>query len=199
MRYEFGPSWCSRPARWFSGAFCRDHHAMACGLREQAGVGCRPAGRLAIFNAPASVRAGDSKWKAGWTCRISRQCGSDRNRDISAALLEGVVSHVLFLRLKMSRWQIHYQPAATWAAPMFCNDMATPERVPDTAPVDPFSYFSIPSIDALRGASGRPNRPSQRRLARGERVYHGQQNDHRRLPPGGNPSGGPARQSSRGV
>jgi hypothetical protein len=36
-RYEFGPSSLSWLAHWLRGAFCRDHHAMACGLCGQAG------------------------------------------------------------------------------------------------------------------------------------------------------------------
>ena len=57
-RYEFGPSSLSWLAHWLRGAFCRDHHAMACGLCGQAGAGYRPAGSLASFDSPASIRAG---------------------------------------------------------------------------------------------------------------------------------------------
>lgn len=57
-RYEFGPSSLSWLAHSLRGAFCRDHHAMACGLCGQAGAGYRPAGSLASLETPASVRAG---------------------------------------------------------------------------------------------------------------------------------------------
>jgi hypothetical protein len=56
-RYEFGPSSLSWLAHWLRGAFCRDHHAMACGLCGQAGAGYRPAGSLASLETPASARA----------------------------------------------------------------------------------------------------------------------------------------------
>ena len=51
-----------------------------------------------------------------------------------------------------------------------------------------------------RGLMRRP-RPATARPARvaPERVYHGQQNAYRCVPPGRNPGGGPARQSRRGI
>ena len=86
---------------------------------------------------------------------------------------------------------------ATQAARMFCHDAA--EKFAPAALAAPDPYFSISNIDAPRGAVEWRNRPSQRIFARGERVYHGKQNDHRRLTPRGNQGGGLAGQSRRGV
>lgn len=201
VRYEFGPSSCGRLAHGLGGAFCRDHHAMACGLREQAGAGCRPAGWLATFNAPASIRAERLQAEGGTPSALRGRRRSDRNRDISAkrrCLKGGVLRHACF-RLMMSRWQIHHSPAATRAARVFCRHPVTSEQLSDPAPAAPFLYFPISSIDAPRGAVGWPRWPSQRIFVRGERVYHGQQNDHRRLTPGRDQGGGPPRQSRRGI
>src|SRR5262249_17463957 len=102
-------------------------------------------------------------------------------------------------RLKMSRWQIYSAATATRAARRFCRDAVASEQFALTGLAAPFLQFSISSTDAIRGADGWRNRPLQRIFARGERVYHGKQNDHRRLAPRGNQGGGPPGQSRRGV
>jgi hypothetical protein len=103
----------------------------------------------------------------------------------------------LCFRLKMSRRRIYSAAIATQAARTFCPDaMASEQFAP--APL-PFSCFSISSIDVPRGAVGWRRCRSPCIFVRGERVYHGKQNDHRRFPPGGNQGGGPTRKSRRGV
>ncbi len=198
VRYEFGPSSRSRLAHWLSEAFCRDHHAMACGLRGEAGAGCR----LPLSMPRRTSARGDCKRKPGndLPTRSAARLGSNRDIGAHAALLEWRRDkRRLVFRLTMSRWQIHHSPAATQAARTFCYDALASEPLPDPGPAASFPYFSISNTDASRGAVRRPCRPSPRVFACDERVYHGQQNDHRRLTPGGNPGGGPARQSSRGI
>ena len=196
-RYEFGPSSLSRLAHWLRGAFCRDHHAMACGLCGQAGAGYRPAGSLASFRDPGKRPRGEIA-----SGRQELTCWTRADR---AARIEIVTSAArsaaqrrrdkrrLDFRLTMSRWQNNHSTAAIRAARVFCFDARASDRFHDAASAAPSPYFSISSIDAPRGAVGRPCRPPQRFFVRGERVYHGQQNDHRRLAPGRNPGGGSAR------
>jgi hypothetical protein len=104
----------------------------------------------------------------------------------------------LVFRLTMSRLQFRNSPAAICTARTVLG-IAVPYRRPAeaAAPQSPFS--PIFSTDATRSAVGRPYRPRQRILTRGERVFHGKQNDHRRLPPGGDASGGSTRQPGRGI
>jgi hypothetical protein len=99
----------------------------------------------------------------------------------------------LDFRLTMSRRQNNHSTAAIRAPRVFCFDARASDRFHDATSAAPSPYFSISSIDAPRGAVGRPCRPPQRFFVRGERVYHGQQNDHRRLAPGINPGGVSAR------
>ena len=90
----------------------------------------------------------------------------------------------LVFRMTMSRWRNHHVPAAVRAARVVVN-AAFGRRQPGgtAALVSQSPNFSISNKDATRG----------------ERVCHGQQNDHRRLPPRGNPGRGSARQSRRGI
>jgi hypothetical protein len=155
-------------------------------LRGQAGAGCRPAGSLAsLIPRPAELTC--------WT--RARRSGSDRKRDIGGAQrrLKARGKRRLDFRLTMFRRQKHHSPAAIRAARVLCREARASDRFQDGAPAASFPYFSISSIDAPRGAVGRPCRPPPRIFVRGERVYHGQQNDHRRIAPGRNPGGGPAR------
>ena len=128
-----------------------------------------------------------------WT--RARRSGSDRKRDIGGAQrrLKARGKRRLDFRLTMFRRQKHHSPAAIRAARVLCREARASDRFQDGAPAASFPYFSISSIDAPRGAVGRPCRPPPRIFVRGERVYHGQQNDHRRLAPGRNPGGGSAR------
>ena len=190
--YEFGPSSRSRLSLWSSEAFRRDHHEMACRLLEQARAGCRPVGSVAAccaragsLQAEARTRPAGKSGRRGLDRIVTlAQCGGARWRRAERRLV---------FRLMMSRWQVHYAPTASEATRWFCLNAVASQQVSDAAPGASFPYFSITSTDATRGAIGRPSRPSQRILADGERVSHGQQNDHRRLPPGRNPAGGPAR------
>jgi hypothetical protein len=105
----------------------------------------------------------------------------------------------LCFRLTMFRWRIYSAAIATRAVRKFCPDaMACEQGAP--APL-PFLFPCLPisSIDAPRGAVGWRRCRLPCIFARGERVHHGKQNDHRRFPPGGNQGGGPTRKSRRGV
>src|SRR5215469_14231511 len=98
-------------------------------------------------------------------------------------------------RLTMSRWQIHNSWVVRRTAGTHSRGAVAFPNSPDAAArVARFPYFPISSIDAPRSVSGGPDRSPWRVLVSGERVYHGQQNDHRRVTPGGNPGGGAARQ-----
>ena len=59
--------------------------------------------------------------------------------------------------------------------------------------VSGFCSLSIPNMHAAFGLIRRPPRPLGRADSRGERVFHGKQNDHRRLPSGRDPGGGAER------
>ena len=198
--YEFGPSSRGRLAHRLSEAFAGTILRWPAGCANRPVRVVDPSDRLPSFHAPASVCAG--RLLAEATNRPAGQRRAARlgsNRDIGTmrrCLNGGLPSNGLFSRLTMCRWQIHYSPATREAGRRFCRDAVASEQFPDAAPATSFPYFPTSNIDAPRGAIGRPTRPSQRIFARGERVSHGQQNDHRRLTPGRDPGGGPARQSS---
>jgi hypothetical protein len=153
----------------------------------------RDAGRRRLDDCFAEVAsaAGES-----WT-----RPALDRSRDIGAEwrfLEGGVPSHALF--------QVDNVPMANLlrgdrhsAARKFCLDAMTSEQFAPAPLPFPLPCFSFSSIDAPRGAVGWRRCRWPCIFARGERVYHGKQNDHRRFPPGGNQGGGPTRKSRRGV
>jgi hypothetical protein len=202
-RYGFGPSSHSWLAHWLSGAFCRDHLAMACGLRGQAGR---------VADPPDDLQSSRPRRASAGRIASGRQELPLLDRAGKTARIEIVTSAVrgaaygrrgkrrLDFRLTMFRWQNHHSPAAVRAARVPCRDTRASDRFQDAVlAAASFPHFSISSTDAPRGAVGRPYRPPLRVFVRGERVYHGQQNDHRRLAPGRNPGGGSARQSGRGI
>jgi len=181
---------------------CRDHRVMACRSRESAAGRVVDPSDPSLLGAPARCFArGDCRERPGIDPPDKRRRrGLDRDIGAMRRRLNCGVPATPFFRLTMSRWQIHNSPAAVRAARMHHRGAVASELSPSAAPRGaPFLYFSISSKDALRGAVGRPCRPSPLMLARGERVYHGQQNDHRRIPPRGNPGGGLKRQSRRGI
>ena len=195
--YEFGLSSRSRLALWLARRLAGTIMRWPAGWTNGPMRVLDPSDRL-LLSAPPE---GDCKRKPG-----NRPAGQGRaarlgsNRNIGAMRCRGVAARrCLVSRLTMSRWQIHCSPAASEAARRFCRDAVASEQFSDAAPGASFHDLPISSIGAPRGAIGRPTRPSQRILARGERVSNGQQNDHRRLTPGRDPGGGPARQSSRGI
>ena len=80
---------------------CRDHHTMACGLRGQAGAGCRPVGWLATFDTHGEdprVEIASGRQASDLPDK-GRRRGSDRSRDIGAIrrrLKGGEPSYALF-------------------------------------------------------------------------------------------------------
>jgi hypothetical protein len=171
VRCDFGPSSCSRLTQCLSGMLGGDDWTIASPkLRaRQANPG---RGRLwteVVTSAPNGV-----SWRAA--CLVT-----------------------LCFRLTMSRWRIFSAAIATRAARKFCPDAMTSEQFAPAPLPFPLPCFSFSSIDAPRGAVGWRRCRWPCIFARGERVYHGKQNDHRRFPPGGNQGGGPTRKSRRGV
>jgi hypothetical protein len=171
VRCEFGPSSCSGLTQCLSGMLGGDDRTIAW-RKLRARQAKRGRGRLwteVVTSAPNGV-----SWRAA--CLVT-----------------------LCFRLIMSRWRIFSAAIATRAARKFCPDAMTSEQLAP-APL-PFLLpsFSFSSIDAPRGAVGWRRCRWLCVFARGERVYHGKQNDHRRFPPGGNQGGGTTRKSRRGV
>ena len=170
VRYEFGSSSCSRLALCLSWMLAET---------------IRPS------FAQAASAAAALQTRPAW----------DRSRDIApdGASWRAACVVTLCFRLTMFRWRIFSAAIATRAARKFCPDAMTSEPFAPAPLPFPFPCFSFSSIDAPRGAVGWRTCRSPFIFARGERVSHGKQNDHRRFPPGGNQGGGSTRKSRRGV
>ena len=171
VRCEFGPSSCSRLAQCLSWMLGRDDQTIASRKSQARQVG---RGRSWLRTEVVTLAPNGVSWRAA--CLVT-----------------------LCFRLTMSRWRIFSAAIATRAARKFCPDAMTSEQFAPAPLPFPFPCFSFSSIDAPRGAVGWRRCRSPCIFARGERVYHGKQNDHRRFPPGGNQGGGPTRKSRRGV
>ena len=179
-----------QPPQCLSGMLGRDDQTIASGCTDRFGRGC--SFQLADWRPRGSGERGR---------RVVDAAASDRSRDIGAKwrFLAAACLVTLCFRLTMFRWRIYSAAIGTRALRKFCPDaMASEQFAPAPMPV-PFPCFFISSIDAPRGAVGWRRRRSPCIFARGERVYHGKQNDHRRFPPGGNQGGGPTRKSRRGI
>jgi hypothetical protein len=167
------------------------------GLHRQVGTG------LLTRGIGCSFQLADWRSRKSRARQASRRRGRLRTEVVTSApngaFWRAACLATLCFRLTMSRWRIYSAAIATRAARKFCPDAIASEQFPPAPLPFPFPCFSISSIDAPRGAvRWRRCRPPCI-FARGERVYHGKQNDHRRFPPGGNQGSGASRKSRRGV
>ena len=196
VRYEFGPSSWRCLVQCLRGMLARDDETIASGCTDKSGrvvdrgIGC------GFQLPPASTRKPRARQAS---CRRGRLRTGVVTSAPNGASWRAACLVTLCFRLAMSRWRNYSAAIGTGAVRKFCPDAMSFEQFAPALLPFPFLCFSISSIDAPRGAVGWRRCRWPCTFARGERVYHGKQNDHRRFPPGGNQGGGPTRKSRRGV